>query len=148
MNTANASIHLDRPTESGRPGHNQRLLWSAVTIALLTGFFVEAIFAGAMLSGVAWGRRAHAILAACLIVATLAAGVFSTITLRRLRRGLTLGLALLALGTISMVQGAVGAMSAKGVNLTWAHVPLGVAVVVLAAAAVAAARGIGGERPR
>ena len=111
-----------------------------VAALLATGFFMQAVFAGAILSGVVWARQAHSATAVILVVASLAAGLTSAATLRRFRQGQRLALALLALAAATLVQAAMGAMSAKGANLIWAHVPLGVALVALAGQSVARAR--------
>jgi len=46
----------------------------------------------------------------------------------------------LSLALVLFLQAAVGALSAKGANLLWVHVPLGAALFGLAALAVADAR--------
>src|SRR5579872_455735 len=138
MNTANTAVPLDRSGDLGQPGRKLRQGWIVITTLLVATFFLEAVFAGAMLSGVGWARRAHAVAAASLIVSTLAAGVFCVVTLRHVRHGPRLGLTLLSLAAAALLQAALGALSAKGDNLTWIHVPLGVALVGLAAQAVSA----------
>ncbi len=99
-----------------------------------------------MLSGVGWARMAHAGNAAILIASRLAAGLVSVVMLRGVPHGLKLGLTLLSLAATLFIQAAVGAFSAKGANLMWVHVPLGAALVGLAAHALAAARRLGAER--
>ena len=82
--------------------------------------------------------------AALLIAGAAAAGLVSAIALRRLPHRTRLGLTLLSLAALAVLQAALGALSAKGANLTWLHVPLGVALVGLAGQAVASARKLGG----
>ena len=145
MNTADyeASVPARRTPGSAAPHRRARRWWS-VLIALLAGaYFAQAAIAGAMMSGVEGARQAHALAAALLIAASLAAGLVALITLRRLPSGARLGLTLLLLAVAAIVQAAVGAMSAKGANLTWVHVPLGVALVALAAQAATVARRLG-----
>jgi hypothetical protein len=122
-----------------------RSRWSAVTLALVVAIFAEAIFAGAMLSSVAWGRTAHLSSAFVLIAATLAAGGVAVVTLRRTARGRKLAWLLLSLAAVLLLQTAVGRSSARGANLMWLHVPLGVALVGLASQAAAGARRLGEE---
>ena len=124
---------------------NLRRWWSVITTLLATAIFSEAVFAGAMLSGADWARRAHSANAAVLIASTLAAGLVALVTLRRIPHGLQLGLALLSLAAVAFVQAALGALSAKGANLLWVHVPLGVALFGFAVLAVAGARRLRGE---
>lgn len=148
MNTVDATAPFRAVTDSSLPSPNLRRSWRAVTAVLMATFFVEAVFAGAMLSGAGWARRAHALTAILLIASTFTAGLASAITLRRFRHGSALGITLLSLAAVAFVQAAVGAMSAKGANLTWIHVPLGVALVGLAGMALTTARRLGGDSPR
>ena len=68
----------------------------------------------------------------------------AALRLRRTRMlGLALILPLLALAVASVLQAALGVMIGKGANLAWVHVPLGVALVAVAAQTVAAARRLG-----
>jgi hypothetical protein len=122
-----------------------RRWWSGVAILLVIAVFTEAVFAGAMLSGVGWARTAHGVNAAAVIAASLAAGLVSVVTLRRIPHGLRLGLTLLSLAAAAVLQAAIGVLSARGANLLWAHVPLGVALVGFAAQAAAGARRLGEE---
>jgi hypothetical protein len=122
-----------------------RQWWSVITILLVVAVFIEAVFAGAMLSGVGWARTAHSANAAMLIASTITAGIVSAVTLRRVRHGPKLGLTLLSLAALIFIQAAVGALSAKGANLLWVHVPLGVASFGLAVRAAADARRLRGE---
>lgn len=140
-----AAVHLDRPAELNDEGRNRWTGWRVVTTLLLAGFFVEAVLAGAMLSGVGWARAAHGVTAAVLIGMALAAGLVSLATLRRARRGPQLAVLLLALAAAAFLQTALGGLSAKGVNLLWLHVPLGVALVGLAAQVVTGARRLDGD---
>lgn len=120
-----------------------RRFWRAVTGAIVAAMFIEAAFAGAMLSGFEWARRAHMGGAAITIGATLIASLAAFATLRRVKHGARLGLYLMALAAVALAQAAVGVASAKGGNLLWLHVPLGVALVGLAAQSVAGARRLG-----
>jgi hypothetical protein len=140
--TSTSAGYVGRPAPG--PRSKIRRLWSAVTALLLADIFIEAVFAGAMLSGAPWARAAHAANAGLLIVSTILAGLVAVATLRRMPHGLNLGLTLLALAAVMAVQAAVGAISGKGVNLLWVHVPLGVALVGFAAQALAGARRLGG----
>jgi hypothetical protein len=108
--------------------HHLRQGWRVITTLLVLAVFIEAVFAGAMLSGVAWARNAHSINAAILVLSTIAAGLVSIVTLRHFPHGRKLGVTLLSMSVVILLQAAVGAMSAKGANLMWIHVPLGVAV--------------------
>jgi len=145
MNTVNTAVDLGRSAESSEPGRNLRRWWSLITALLVAALFLEAVFAGAMLSGAPWARKAHSVMAAVLIASSVAAGGVSMLTLRRMPHGPRLGLILLSLAAVAFLQAAVGAMTAKGANLAWVHVPLGVAMVAFAAQAVAAARRLGGD---
>ena len=138
------AIHLDRPAASHVPG--TRPWWSVTAILLAIAIFAQAVFAGAMLSGFDWARTAHAANALIVVVATFAAGLVSTVTLRRIRNGLKFGLTVLALAAVAFVQFALGRLAAKGANLMWVHVPLGVVLVGLAGQAVSGARRLGEER--
>jgi hypothetical protein len=132
-----AGVHADPSTEAGR----LRLWWAAVTALLLAAVFAQAVFAGMMLSGVAWARAAHAANAFLLIASTVAAGGFALFALRHVSHGARLGLTLLSLAALIFVQTAVGRFAAEGANLMWVHIPLGVALVGFAGqAAVAAGR--------
>jgi heme A synthase len=132
----------DRPTAPGDHGRDLRQWWSVITTLLVVAVFTEAVFAGAMLSGAGWARRAHALMAATLIASTTVAGLVAIVALRRTPRGPKLGWTLLALAAVIFLQAAVGVLSAKGVNLLWVHVPLGVALLGFAARAAAVARGL------
>ena len=117
-----------------------RRRWSVITGLLTLGIFLEAIFAGAILSGADWANTAHRLTAAILVPAAIAAGVVSVVALRRVANGQRLRLVLLGLAVVVFLQAALGALSAKGTNLLWAHVPLGVALFGLAIGAVIGAR--------
>ncbi len=127
------------------PNASLRQWWSVITTLLLAAIFSEAIFAGAMLSGVDWARTAHGVTAAILIASTLPAGLVSVVTLRRVAQGPKLGLTLLSLAAAVFLQAALGALSAKGANLLWIHIPLGVALFGFAVRAAAGARRLGAE---
>lgn len=128
---------------SNEPGLRQ--WWSVIRTMLVLAVVTEAAFAGAMLSGVGWARMAHAGNAAILIASTLAAGLVSVVMLRGVPHGLKFGLTLLSLAATLFIQAAAGALSTKGAHLMWVHVPLGAALVGLAAHAFAAARRLGAE---
>ena len=135
------AIHLDQATTSRAP--SARPWWSVVTTALVIAIFAQAVFAGAMLSGFDWARMAHAATALIVAVAASIASLVAIATLRRVQNGLKLGLTLLALAAAIFVQFALGRMAAKGANVLWLHVPLGVALVALAGQAAAGARKLG-----
>ena len=137
------TVQLDRPTASHAPGRNLRRSWGAVTALLVAAIFIQAVFAGAMLSGADWARAAHRAAAMLLIAGAAAAGLVALVTLRRIPHGARLGLTLLALAGALFLQAAVGALSTKGANLLWIHVPLGVALVGFAAQAAVGARRLG-----
>jgi len=135
---------LQQPTAASiEPNASLREWWIVITTLLLAAIFIEAIFAGAMLSGVEWARTAHRVNAAILIGSTLIAGLAAVVTLRRVAHGLKLGLTLLSLAASIFLQAVVGSLSAKGANLLWVHVPLGVALFGFAARAAATARKVG-----
>jgi len=129
---------LDRPADS-----RMRQWWGGIATAILVTLFTEAIFAGALLSGIGWARAAHAVTAGVVIAATLTAGLVALIALRRIPRGLAFALALLSLAIAAALQLVVGVVSAKGANLLWLHVPLGVALVGFAGQVAATARRLG-----
>jgi hypothetical protein len=143
MSTGNYDVRLGGETVPDDPSRNLLRWWTAVTILLLIAVFTEAVLAGAVLSSVGWARRAHATGAAVLLASTLTAGLVAAIALRRIPQGLKLGLTLLSLGVVVLLQAAVGALTAKGANLLWIHVPLGVALFGAAVRPVAIARGLG-----
>lgn len=126
-------------------GRNMRRWWNVITALIAAAIFIEAVFAGAMLSGIDWARAAHAANAVILIATTATAGLVAIIALRRIPHGTKLGLTLLSLAAAVLLQTALGRMSAHGANLMWVHVPLGVALVGFATQAAAAARRLGGE---
>lgn len=130
------------PTDQSR---NLRRRWSVITSLIALAVLMEAIFAGAMMSGVGWARAAHAVNATVLIASAFTAGLVCVLTLRRSPDGLKLGLALLSLGAVVLLQAAVGALTAKGTNLLWVHVPLGVALFGFAMRAAADARRLHGN---
>jgi len=111
-------------------GSRLRQWWSIITILLVAAIFIEAVFAGAMLSGVSWARKAHSVNAAILIASTFTAGLVAVVTLRRIPYGPILGLTLLSLAAVILLQAVIGAVSEKGANLLWVHVPLGVALFI------------------
>jgi hypothetical protein len=81
------TVHMVPSTEQGRPARSLRQWWSVITITLAVAIFAQAGFAGAMLSGVEWGRVAHNGMAAALIVSSLLAGLVAAFTLRRVSEG-------------------------------------------------------------
>jgi hypothetical protein len=137
------SYHVTSPLGAGDLSPGPARWWRLITMLLVAAVFIEAIFAGAMLSGVGWARAAHRASALALIAGALAASVVCLLTARRLPHGLRLGLTLLAVAATLLIQAALGAASAHGANLLWLHVPIGVALVALAGRAVAAARRLG-----
>ena len=142
MNTD--ALQLSRPSVSREPGRRLRRGWGVVTALLVGGVFVQAVLAGAILSGIDWARPAHGALAALLVVAAVLAGLVALVTLRRTPNGAGLGLTLVALAVALALQAAVGSLAAKGANLLWVHVPLGVALLGFAAQAAAGVRKLGG----
>jgi hypothetical protein len=137
------AVDLERSTTSIVPSSNLQRRWIIITTLILATVFIQACLAGAMLSGVDGARTAHTATAAALIVATIAAGLVSVATLRRIPRGTKLGLTLLSLAAVFCIQAATGVLSAMGRNLLWVHVPLGIAVFGVAVLAVAGARRLG-----
>lgn len=124
---------------------NPRRLWSAITILLLIAVVMEAVFAGAMFSGVGWARATHSTMAIVLLASMLTAALASFISLRHIPNGTKLGLTLLSLTAVTFLQIAAGKLTAAGSNLLWVHVPLGAALVGLFMLAVARARSLGAE---
>jgi hypothetical protein len=122
-----------------------RQRWSVVAALLMTAAFMPAVFAGAMLSGIGWARAAHLVNAVALAVAAIVAGLVAIVTLRRISQGSKLGVTLLSLAGVVFLQAAIGRLSANGANLMWLHVPLGVALVGLAARGMAGAGRLGNE---
>jgi hypothetical protein len=110
-----------------------------VTPAFLAAVFVQAVLAGVMMSGAAWARTAHSAMAGILIAGALGTALAAFANFRQVRQGVRLAWTLLALGAVLALQASLGALSAKGVNLLWAHIPLGVALVGFATHAVVAA---------
>ena len=117
-----------------------RRWWSVITNLIAFAVLMEAVFASAMLSGVGWARTAHAVNAAIVVASAFIAGLICVITLRGIANGFKLGLTLLSLAAVVFLQAAVGALSAKGTNLLWIHIPLGVALFGFAMRATAGAR--------
>ena len=123
-------------------GHRRdlRRWWSVITNLIAFAVLLEAIFAGAMLSGVGWARTAHAVNASIVVASAFIAGLICVITLRGISNGFKLGLMLLSLAAVVLIQAAAGALSARGTNLLWIHIPLGVALFGFATRAAAGAR--------
>jgi len=143
MREHDGAVHAGASTEV-RSGRALRRWWSVIAALLAAAIFAQAVFAGLILSGVDWGREAHSFNSLVLIAASLAAGVISIVTLRRVPNGLRLGFTLLLLAVVVALQTAVGKSSVAGANLMWVHIPLGVALVGVAAQAMAGARRLGG----
>jgi hypothetical protein len=137
MSTANCE------TTSGRV--NQRQRWSFVTALLVLAIFAETIFAGAMMSGVPWARAAHTANAVVVIALAFGTGLLALVMLGGVRHGLKQGVSLLTLAGMIALQIVLGVLSAKGANLLWLHVPLGVAILGLAVLVAAGARKLGAE---
>lgn len=138
-------VHFNEDTSEGQPRRALRQRWIVVTMLLAAAIFIQAVFAGAMLSGIDWARAAHSANAIVLIASTVAAGLIAAVSLRRVPQGLNLALTLLALAVVVFVQTGIGKAAAGGANLMWAHVPLGVALLGFAGRAVAIARNLGTE---
>lgn len=143
--TYDVTVQPRGPALGDERRRNQRQWWSVITALLVVAVFIEAVFAGAMLSGFDWARAAHSVTAAILIASTITAGLVSVVTLRRISHGPKLGLILLSLAATVCLQAVLGALSAKGDNLLWAHVPLGVASFGIAVRAAAGARRLHGQ---
>lgn len=137
-----AAVDFGQPP-SHRPSSNLRQWWSVIATLLAAAVFAQAVFAGLMLSAIEWGYAAHEMNALALIAVALLAGLVSIVTLRHISHGPKLALTLFALAALIFVQTAVGKSSAEGANLMWLHIPLGVALVGVAARAVAVARKLG-----
>ena len=145
MNTgkSDVAVHLDRPAGMHHPSRNLRQWWSAITVLIAAAISIQAVFAGAMLSGVRWAPAAHSLNAVILIASTTTVGLVAVVSLRRITRGQKLDLTLLSLAAALVVQTAVGKLSANGASLMWVHVSLGVALVGFAALAVSGSRRLG-----
>lgn len=139
----NTTANVDPPADSIEPANNLRRRWGVVTTLLVGGIFIQAVFAGAMLSGEDWARTAHSVTAVLLIVATIASGLISLVGLRRIPHGVKLGLTLLSLAAAVILQTVVGKLTSQGANLLWVHIPVGVALVGFAGQAAARARRLG-----
>jgi hypothetical protein len=144
-NRYDVALEVGEATDPRDEGRNVGRPWSVITALVALAVLFEAIFAGAMLSGVDWARTAHAVNAAVLIASALTAGLVAVVTLRGIPHGSRLGWTLLRLAAVVIVQAALGAWSAKGTNLLWLHVPLGVALFGFATRAAIDARRLGGR---
>lgn len=138
--TALATRRIDR----NEPARKLRQWWSVITALLAIAIFLQAVFAGAMLSGSGPARAAHISTAIILAVSAVAASLVCFVTLRRIPNGQKLAFTLSMLAVTVFLQTATGKLSAGGANLLWVHVPLGVALLGLAAQAFAYARKLGG----
>src|SRR5262249_45494952 len=81
-------------TVPGDRSRNLRRWWSVITNLIAVAVLTEAVFAGAMLSGVGWARAAHGVNAGVLIASALIAGLVCVVVLRRVPQGLQLGVML------------------------------------------------------
>jgi hypothetical protein len=106
--------------------------WVGFTRLLTLGVFSQAVLAGIFLSGPSWARTVHGFLGPAVIFASLIAAVVATTTRKRWSSGNRLAILLALLTTVLVVQNLAGELSSGG-SLLWLHVPLGVAVVGLAA---------------
>jgi len=138
------AVPLGDSTVATDQTRNSRRWWSVITNLIALAVLTEAIFAGAMFSGIGWARTAHSVSAGVLLASAFIAGLVAVLTLRRVPHGKKLGLMLLSLAGMVVVQAALGALSAKGTNLLWIHVPLGVALFGFATRAAAGAHRLGG----
>lgn len=118
-------------------------VWHGVAALLVLAIFSEATFAGAMLSGFEWARRAHMFNAVLVLLIAFGAGLAGLWTLRNAAQGLKFAWAMLGLGAVVLLQMIVGRSAAEGANLMWLHVPLGVALLGLALLSVVYARHLG-----
>ena len=140
-----AAVELGGSTVPTGQSRDLRRWWSVITNLIAFAVLMEAVFAGAMLSGVGWARTAHAVNATFVVASAFIAGLICVITLRGISTGFKLGLTLLSLAAAVLIQAAVGAYSAKGTNLLWIHTPLGVALFGFATRAAAGARRLPGS---
>ena len=140
-----AAVGLGGSTVPTGQSRHLRRWWSVITNLIAFAILMEAVFAGAMLSGVGWARTAHAVNATFAVASAFIAGLICVITLRGISNGFKLGLTLLSLAAAVLIQAAVGAYSAKGTNLLWIHIPLGVALFGFATRAAAGARRLHGR---
>src|SRR5512147_1778633 len=97
MNSGKSNTAVQFDEDTGQPSRALRQRWIVITTLLAAAIFTQAVFAGAMLSGIDWARTAHSANAIVLIASTVAAGLIAAISLRRVPRGLNLALTLLAL---------------------------------------------------
>jgi len=137
------AVRSDQVADTMQSSRNKQRWWSVITTLLILAIFAQAVFAGAMLSGFEWARPAHWAGAIALMAATLGTSLVAVVTLRRVKNGPKLGLILFLLAAAVFLQTAVGRATAKGDNLLWLHVPLGVALVGFAGQAAAVARKLG-----
>ncbi|MDR3499528.1 MAG: hypothetical protein P4L72_09910 [Parvibaculum sp.] len=140
MTTGKAVLAIRSGRPPGAPANRLRIWWTGIALLIAGGLFLQAGFAGAMLSGSAFALGAHKLTASILIAATLVSSLVATVSLRRIENGTRFGVTLLVLALALALQFAVGKLSANGANLLWLHVPLGVALVGLAAHAIRGAR--------
>jgi len=144
-NQYDVAVPLGDSTVASDQTRNSRRRWGVITSLIALAVLMEAVFAGAMLSGIGWARTAHSVNAGVVLASALIAGLVAVLTLRHVPQGLKLGLMLLALAGIVVLQAALGAVSAKGTNLLWIHIPLGVALFGFATRTATRARALGGE---
>lgn len=142
MTTSKAVLAIRSGRSSDMRANRLRFWWTGLALLIAAGLFLQAGFAGAMLSGSAFALGAHKLTASILIAATLVSGIVATVALRHIENGAKFALTLLILAVALALQFAIGKLSASGANLLWLHVPLGVALVGLAAQAIRCARGL------
>ena len=92
-----AALGLPRATVPPDRTRNLQRWWTVITTGIAVVILLEAVFAGAMLSGVSWARAAHGVTAGILIASALGAGLVAVLTLRRLSHGLKLSRTLFSL---------------------------------------------------
>lgn len=129
---ANGTPTGEAPTDppTGTPSWRA---WSAFTYALLWAIFLQSVLAGALLSGESWSRPYHHVAGQVLGLATLVAAITAAVRLRRVPNGRRMTLMLFGLFVTFAVQVNTGILAADGENVMWIHVPLGTALLALAA---------------
>lgn len=117
--------------------------WAGFASVMTWAIFLQAVTAGRLMSGDGWARDAHRLGAEVLFLATLAAGVAAAVRLRAVDGGGRLALLLVGSAVALFVQHGLGTAAADGEDTLWIHVPLGVAIVGLAARTTLQARRLG-----
>src|SRR5690242_21307337 len=92
-----AAVGLGGSAVPAEQSRDRRRWWSVITNWIAFAVLMEAVFAGAMLSGVGWARTAHAIDAVVVTASAFIAGLTCVITLRGIANGFKIGLMLLSL---------------------------------------------------